>query len=109
MQIETTYGLGDTVYTLVKRNKVVACAVCTSTGKVTLGGEQFDCPKCQGRTTSEKEWRVEPGTVRLVMARKCDQACRTRYTILRGGVLVELDEQKVYATQQLAEAAIPVA
>ena len=45
MQIETTYGLGDTVYTLVKRNKVVACAVCTSTGKVTLGGEQFDCPK----------------------------------------------------------------
>jgi predicted RNA-binding Zn-ribbon protein involved in translation (DUF1610 family) len=108
MQIETTYGLGDTVYTLVKRNKVTSCTACGSTGKVTLGGEQFDCPKCQGRITSEKEWRVEPGTVQLVMARKCEQQCRTRYTILRGGILVELDEPQVYATQQLATDAIPI-
>lgn len=107
MQIEVTCGLGDTVYTLVKRNKIVTCAVCSSTGKVTLGGEEFACPKCQGRLPSEKELVAEAGTIQKITAIKCSLQCKARYTILRSGRAVVVDEDHVYASKALAEAAIP--
>ena len=108
MQIDVTYGLGDTVYTLVKRNKVVACSTCSSTGKVTISGEEFPCPKCQGRVSSTQELVAEAGTVQKVVATKCSQVCKVQYMILRSGRPVQVNSTNVYATKVLAEAAIPV-
>lgn len=109
-QLEVTYGLGDTVYTLAQRVKIVpaTCAACGSTGKITLNGEEFPCPKCQGVGHSTgKEWYVASGMVQKISAVKCPRGCRARYTVLREGRPVEIEESKVYASFALATAAMP--
>lgn len=47
MEIKTKFNFGDRVYPIYLGDQPYTekCSVCEGTGKVTLGGKQFDCPE----------------------------------------------------------------
>ena len=105
----TTFGVGDTVFTII-RQKVgtpVTCDICTSTGKVTLNGESFTCPKCHGAATDQGFAKVAvTGTVKQILVTKCTLQCKTRYLVERATNTVTLNEAEVFATEAAATASI---
>lgn len=75
--VETKFKLGDKVSAIrrgsLTRTEHSQCPVCcepgATPGKVTMGGEVFDCPKCRGRKTVETQgwgWYVEHASTVVV-------------------------------------------
>ena len=69
MQIETKFNLNDHVFH-IRRCEVyqdIPCATCGESGKVTIGGDEFVCPRCKGRTKDKRtqlKWMVyDSGTI----------------------------------------------
>ena len=111
MDITTKYAIGDVTYVVVneKETTPVTCAICSSTGKVTIGGTEFICPACGGRreATGQKVDVVHSFTIDRVVAMKCGGNCQVRYVgKLDNGKDFFIVESKVYATQAEANAAI---
>jgi hypothetical protein len=52
MKIETRFDLGQTVWAIRHQGvyRIIACEVCGKTGKITIGTEEFVCPKCNGKS-----------------------------------------------------------
>lgn len=50
MELTAKYHLGQVVWAVSRANfkRLVNCQACNATGKITIGGEQFVCPKCGG-------------------------------------------------------------
>jgi hypothetical protein len=68
MNIQTKFGLGDSVYRICKDHvtKYVPCNYCDGTGKVTVVGKpERTCPDCTGRKGKDEwfgqEWQVLNG------------------------------------------------
>jgi hypothetical protein len=53
MDFKTKFSLGDRVCTIKScpANHIVKCVTCNHTGKVLIGGEEFVCPKCEGKSS----------------------------------------------------------
>lgn len=53
MKLESKFDLNQTVWAISSDTfrHIVKCEVCSCTGKVFIGGEEFVCPKCNGRAT----------------------------------------------------------
>lgn len=69
MQIETKFNLGDHVHH-IRRCEVyqdIPCATCLESGKVTIAGDEFVCPRCKGRKLDKRtqmKWMVyDSGTI----------------------------------------------
>lgn len=52
MKHETKFDLGQEVFCITDGyvSRLVLCRVCDADGKVEIGGEQFVCPKCAGKS-----------------------------------------------------------
>lgn len=53
MNFTTKFSLGDKVTAIynAEANHRVKCVTCNNTGKVTIGPDEFQCPKCGGQST----------------------------------------------------------
>lgn len=58
MKITTKYSAGDSVTAICHENarQIIKCQCCENTGSVTISGEQFECPKCDGKA-KHPVWR----------------------------------------------------
>lgn len=52
MQYQAKFELGQFAVGIsnVSVRRIVRCVTCAQTGKVAIGGEEFECPKCRGRS-----------------------------------------------------------
>lgn len=79
MVYTSRFNINDTVWMVRYQHftYIVKCAACAQTGKVTLGDEEFICPKCSGRSshvqhTEHSKYYVYGSTrVGLVNIRHC--------------------------------------
>ena len=53
MKIETKFNIGDSVWGVDSDTfrRIVKCKPCSNTGKISIGGEELLCPKCNGVST----------------------------------------------------------
>ena len=60
MKFESKYNLGQFVVSIVQAHVQLPpeqCSVCDGTGKCELKGAKYDCPKCNGKkTTQARGW-----------------------------------------------------
>lgn len=116
ISLSVLYDVGSPVWVVSKRSQVLPreCAACGSTGKVTLAGEEYVCPACNGGTqlTGKEEPFAEPGVVERAIAMRCSltaSACPVRYLVRRASGKVSVYfESAVFPTEQAAQAALPV-
>jgi hypothetical protein len=107
MQFNTLYDVGATIWVAVHKPGVarVSCTVCSSTGVVTLEGEELQCPKCRGAkvpTGNSTAVALEMVIDRIICNH--ETATRIRYFGVReDGKHVEVEEAAAFATKQLAE------
>jgi len=111
MNISTNYAVGDVVYVVVEQKvcNPVACDVCASTGKVTIGEVEYTCPACMGRKvpTGEKEIVARDLTIKRITALVGAEGASVFYDgALSCGRLFVIDQASVFATQAEAEASI---
>ena len=64
MIIQSKFNLGDKIYRLGRlyidhpTKHPNECNICSSTGRVTIDGESFCCPKCKGKVEVETDYSV---------------------------------------------------
>lgn len=102
--ISFLYDVGQTVYLRVMKNRQVPvqCAICSSTGEVSISGKVFTCPECHGAKNTEEEMvaSVEEATVIRVLASKCSaRGCRVRYEITFRRSTRMVEESELYASE----------
>lgn len=110
--INTQFSVGDTAFVVVfdKSLTPAICAACNSTGKVTLAGQQYTCPACNGRkVTGPKSKIVVPMTIKRIIAAKCASKCQIQYegTTEDYGVQT-FPESQVFVSGAAAQASIGV-
>jgi len=107
--ISTQYNVGDTVYIVVdvRAETAVACPICSSTGKVTLSGQEFQCPACGGQKTRGAKTRsAVAATVLQIQVSKCEERCQVLYTMQHSSGRASLPEVAVFATEAAAIASM---
>jgi hypothetical protein len=74
MDFQSKFNLDQLVWTIVRGHvwQDIPCPTCKETGRIDIGGEEFVCPKCQGRTKDKRtqyKWHVDNyGTVGKITA-----------------------------------------
>lgn len=53
MEFRTKFDNGQRVWVVLKTEhyQIIRCVTCSSTGKVSIGGDEFICPGCNGRSS----------------------------------------------------------
>lgn len=113
MDITTQYAIGDVTYVVVNEKVMthVTCAICNSTGVVTLGGVEFRCPACGGRmeASGERVDVVRQFTISSAVVVKTDTPDVDDVVYggrLEDGRTFQTVEAKVFATEADAQASI---
>jgi hypothetical protein len=111
VNITTRFSLGDSVFVISDSRawKLGDCPTCDKTGKIMVSGEQFVCPKCEGRKeirNYKRRWYVDRqdivGQIRVVANRDeltVIEAMLVSSGVGSGGVL---DERNLFATRDEA-------
>ncbi len=105
MQIETKFGIGDSVFALVLEWQDVDCPACGASGRIIgVDGDDYECPRCVGskRTVDSPKWIVtRPAEVSYVEYVTGKQIHSTRYGF---GLMEYSDEKDCFATSEEAQA-----
>lgn len=107
--ITTQYAVGDDVFFVatISPSTPVACAVCSSTGSITLAGSKFLCPACGGQKKHGlRQTSALPAKVLRVQASQCTDVCTIRYWLQSDRGVMQRLQSGVFATEAAALASI---
>lgn len=87
MEITTKYGIGDTVYSFIRKRGSNECPTCKGNGKINVtngtGNWNIECPDCKGKgkTRITVHYDVISGVIRGVIAQRGNNYSHTKYVL----------------------------